>query len=42
MRRDMEGQLEYRYTSYTKSDIGFGATAGFNRHQMLVGAGYRF
>jgi outer membrane immunogenic protein len=35
-------KLEYRYTSYSKSDIGFGATAGFNRHQVLVGAGYRF
>jgi outer membrane immunogenic protein len=35
-------KLEYRYTSYTKSDIGFGVDAGFNRHQVLVGVGYRF
>ena len=35
-------KAEYRYTSYTKSDIGFGADAGFNRHQVLVGVGYRF
>jgi outer membrane immunogenic protein len=35
-------KLEYRYTSYTKSDIGFGANVGFNRHQVLLGAGYRF
>lgn len=35
-------KLEYRYTSYAKSDIGFGVDVGFNRHQVLVGAGYRF
>lgn len=35
-------KLEYRYTSYTKSDIGFGADIGFNRHQVLAGVGYRF
>jgi outer membrane immunogenic protein len=35
-------KVEYRYTSYTKSDIGFGVDVGFNRHQVLVGAGYRF
>jgi outer membrane immunogenic protein len=35
-------KAEYRHTSYTKSDLGFGANAGFNRHQMLVGVGYRF
>jgi outer membrane immunogenic protein len=35
-------KAEYRYTSYTKSDLGFGANAGFNRHQVLVGVGYRF
>lgn len=35
-------KAEYRYTSYTKSDLGFGVNAGFNRHQVLVGVGYRF
>jgi outer membrane immunogenic protein len=35
-------KAEYRYTSYSKSDIGFGANAGFNRNQVLVGVGYRF
>ena len=35
-------KAEYRYTSYTKSDLGFGANIGFNRNQVLVGAGYRF
>ena len=35
-------KAEYRYTSYTKSDIGFGTDVGFNRHQVLVGIGSRF
>ena len=35
-------KAEYRYTSYTKSDLGFGANIGFNRNQVQVGAGYRF
>jgi outer membrane immunogenic protein len=35
-------KLEYRYTAYRKEDLGFGANIGFNRHQVLVGAGYRF
>lgn len=35
-------KAEYRYTSYTKSDIGSGVDAGFNRHQLLFGLGYRF
>ena len=35
-------KAEYRYTSYNKSDLGFGANIGFNRNQVLVSAGYRF
>ena len=38
----MFAKAEYRYTSYTKSDLGFDADVGFNRHQVLVGLGYRF
>lgn len=35
-------KAEYRYTSYSKTDLGLGFDAGFNRHQVLVGVGYRF
>ncbi len=35
-------KLEYRYTSYAKTDVGFGTDVGFNRHQILLGAGIRF
>jgi outer membrane immunogenic protein len=38
----MFAKAEYRYTSYTKSDIGFDANFGFNRHQVLASAGVRF
>lgn len=40
-------KIEYRYTSYARTDlrdldIGLDADAGFNRHQILLGAGLRF
>ena len=38
----MFAKAEYRYTSYTKSDLGFDADVGFNRHQVLAGVGVHF
>ena len=38
----MFAKAEYRYTSYQKEDIGFGANVGFNRHQVLASFGVRF
>lgn len=38
----MFAKAEYRYTSYDKSDLGFDVSAGFNRHQVLAGFGFRF
>jgi len=38
-------KLEYRYTSYARTDfdiVDFDVDAGFNRHQILLGAGLRF
>lgn len=35
-------KAEYRYTSYGKDQVDVGVDAGFNRNQVLVGAGYRF
>jgi outer membrane immunogenic protein len=38
----MFAKAEYRYTSYDKTDLGFGVDAGFNRHQVLGSIGFRF
>lgn len=38
----MFAKAEYRYTSYKKEDVGFGANVGFNRHQVLASVGVRF
>jgi len=38
----MFAKAEYRYTSYDKSDLAFDVSAGFNRHQVLAGLGFRF
>jgi opacity protein-like surface antigen len=35
-------KVEYRYTSYDKSDTDFDISAGFNRHQVLGTVGFRF
>jgi len=38
----LHSKVEYRYTAYSKRDLDFGVDAGLDRHQLLVGIGYRF